>query len=197
MFPNRHEWFAHEMKVHRREWTCQHCNHRPFNSAPAFQSHVSNKHPKLLSTSQIEALLLKCNEPIDRILPDACHLCDDWEKSLLDSDPKLPRDSHSILGPESRSGTIGRFRRHLGRHLEQLALFSLPSYWGEEELDDASSDRDADSQESHDKIRAARNTVQSDRKSEINRVSMSKSSHFSVSPGSAIPISRGSSADEL
>ncbi|TGO22789.1 hypothetical protein BPAE_0155g00270 [Botrytis paeoniae] len=56
----------------------------------------------------------------------ACRLCDQWKTSI--EDKKF--DSKRLFldeGQRSQSyGTRGQFRRHLGRHMEQLALFALP-----------------------------------------------------------------------
>ena len=70
-------------------------------------------------------------------------LCDEWEENILD--PK--RDSKRAFLNEGQNvkpyGTLEQFRGHLGRHMEQLALFALPMAESDELEDDgAGGDKD-------------------------------------------------------
>jgi hypothetical protein len=85
MFKSRNEWFAHELQAHRREWTCGQCQEVPFSTAESFRGHLSEKHHIPLDGSQLEALVLQSEEPVDKIPASACRLCDEWETDLLDS----------------------------------------------------------------------------------------------------------------
>jgi hypothetical protein len=126
MFRSRNQWFAHELQCHRREWVCQFCQHDAFPTAEMFTKHIISTHPAALAHSKIEAMILQSEEPLTRIPPDACPLCNEWEAVLRD----LKQDSKRLLLNDGNIvepyGTIKQFRRHLGRHLEQLALFALP-----------------------------------------------------------------------
>lgn len=126
MFRSRNEWFAHEMQYHRREWVCQHCQHPAFASVSEFSNHLETAHSAILAKSQLEALLLQSQEPVDKIAASACPLCDEWELSLNNSRHDAKRlflHDGNFVEPY---GTPKQFRRHLGRHMEQLALFALP-----------------------------------------------------------------------
>jgi hypothetical protein len=71
-------------------------------------------------------LILQRGGPVDRILPTACRLCNDWETHLLNSHQDAKR---AILNEGKKVepyGTLAQFRRYLGRYMEQLALFALP-----------------------------------------------------------------------
>ncbi|TGO46729.1 hypothetical protein BCON_0310g00070 [Botryotinia convoluta] len=126
MFRSRNEWFAHELQNHRREWVCQQCQHAPFSSSSAYEVHLKSRHQVEFKGSQLKALLLQSEEPVDKISAMACRLCDQWKTSI--EDKKF--DSKRLFldeGQRSQSyGTRGQFRRHLGRHMEQLTLFALP-----------------------------------------------------------------------
>jgi len=141
--------FAHEVQIHRREWTCPRCELGPFDNIESFQNHLIKIHSSP-SGSQLEALVLQSEEPVDKISSTACKLCDDWETNLLDSKHNSRRlflnDGH-IVEPY---GTLHQFRRHLGRHMEQLALFALPKSDGDE-MEDDSADSDDDGEENLDK----------------------------------------------
>ncbi|TVY53442.1 hypothetical protein LCER1_G003858 [Lachnellula cervina] len=147
MFRSRNEWFAHELQYHRREWVCQHCQHPAFTSAVEYSRHLEATHPTILHNSQLEALLLQSEEPVDKISSNACHLCDEWEANLNNSKQDAKRlllNGGKVVEPY---GTPKQFRRHLGRHMEQLALFALPTQEGDNLEDDSLDDADDDDSE--------------------------------------------------
>ncbi|KUJ19143.1 uncharacterized protein LY89DRAFT_478685 [Mollisia scopiformis] len=125
MFRSRNEWFAHELQCHRREWACQYCQHSAFTSAESFSRHIASAHPTILAHSKIEAIILQSEEPVTKISSKACPLCNEWEEKFSGSwhDRKRLVENTEAIEPY---GTPKQFRRHLGRHMEQLALFALP-----------------------------------------------------------------------
>jgi hypothetical protein len=139
MFRSRNEWFAHELQCHRREWVCHFCQHDAFPTAEMFSKHAISSHPSVLAGSKIEAVVLQSEEPVAKIPSNACPLCNEWETSLRESkqdSKRLRFNGGKIVQP---FGTPKQFRRHLGRHMEQLALFALPVK-GSDELEDESLD---------------------------------------------------------
>jgi hypothetical protein len=141
MFRSRNEWFAHELQNHRREWTCPYCDHVPFSGKAMFSKHVTSVHGAGAGP-QLEALILQCEEPVDKISPAACHLCNEWEANLLDSNQEAKRAFLNEGKKLEPYGTLAQFRRHLGRHMEQLALFALPIDEVEEAEDQSDSQSD-------------------------------------------------------
>jgi hypothetical protein len=135
MFRSRNEWFAHELQNHRREWVCSTCV-KSFQSKRSFQDHLTSVHGSTLSGSQMEALILQSEEPIDKIPASACMLCDDFEKSALGPEQDARRSFLNDGAAVEPHVTPHQFRRHLGRHMEQLALFALPRSGGDELSDD-------------------------------------------------------------
>lgn len=118
---------------------CPTCN-KPFATKSSFRTH-SQTHDPALAGSELEALALQCEEPINRFTASACTLCDEWEAQV--TDPK--QDGRRAMLNDGKDvkpyGTSGQFRRHLGRHMEQLALFALPREEGDlNEVDDGSID---------------------------------------------------------
>ena len=136
MFRSRNEWFAHELQAHRREWTCASCS-KIFISASSFSTHLKS-HKASLAGSELDALMLQSEEPMDRFPATACSFCDEWEEQI--SNP-AQNEKRAFLN-EGRAiapyGTKTQFRRHLGRHMEQLALFALPR----DSLDDLDDESD-------------------------------------------------------
>jgi hypothetical protein len=106
-----------------------------------FSKHVTSVH-RAGAGSQLEALILQCEEPVDKISPTACHLCNEWEANLLDSNQDAKRAFLNEGKKAEPYGTLAQFRRHLGRHMEQLALFALPIDEVEEAEDQSDSQSD-------------------------------------------------------
>ncbi|KFZ00936.1 hypothetical protein V501_10348 [Pseudogymnoascus sp. VKM F-4519 (FW-2642)] len=149
MYRSRNEWFAHEMQCHRRQWVCQHCQHAAFASASEFSCHLEVTHSEVLENTHLKALILQSEEPVGKIRSNACPLCDEWELDLnnLNQDAKRQHlHGGEVVEPY---GTIKQFRRHLGRHMEQLALFALPIKESDD-LEDDSDNREDDSEDEAD-----------------------------------------------
>jgi hypothetical protein len=109
LFSTRAEWFQHEITVHRREWACNWCQgpHTTFSSAEELKWHFVETHPDEVTEFQMPLILEACERPITSFGPSSCPLCTDWE----------------ILPPHS---TPKAFSCHLARHLQQLAVESIP-----------------------------------------------------------------------
>ncbi|KAH0545417.1 hypothetical protein FGG08_000558 [Glutinoglossum americanum] len=130
-FPTRRSWFDHELQAHRRDWCCSICETR-FHSAGAFENHMRQLHSASFVESQLSAIISLGETPVDKILATDCPFCDDWDTVLKGrmalTDPEISTE-RLVVTPE-------QFRRHVGRHMEQLALFVLPrNYYDDEGMD--------------------------------------------------------------
>ena len=130
LFAERHTWFEHEIHKHRKKWRCNSCRHTPFETVGALEDHFRNRHAGTFTEAQLFGVVQLCEIAQDRFPPSACPLCDDWK---LHSLPEVSKDTTVYA-------TVAQFRRHLGKHLEQLALFALPKA-----SDSDPGDEDADS----------------------------------------------------
>lgn len=106
LFTSRHEWFDHEMRVHRRQWYCSRCEHLTFPKESDLATHLTQKHG--VEQSELSPLLAMFQRPIACFNSGDCPLCDHWKP------------------PEHLERNAAAFRRHLGGHLQQLALSALP-----------------------------------------------------------------------
>ena len=113
-FESRHQWFHHEMEVHRRNWVCQFCDVFVLSSRD-FENHLTQNHLDLINDNQIPSLVQLASQPLQRIPASACPLCD-YDEVLR---ARLSVSETILIKP-------AQFRSHLGRHLEQLAFFVLP-----------------------------------------------------------------------
>ena len=151
MFASRRRWFEHEIQVHRRQWKCVYCEHQPVKTRAAFARHLRTVHADTYSSRstqieqpQLEAIILRCEEHEEKFYTNACPLCEDWSRGLEQSHE---RDVQSgIKEPGSLPyGSKKQLRRHLGRHLEQLALSALKVANASDEAEKDSSGNDGDS----------------------------------------------------
>ncbi|KAI1122046.1 hypothetical protein F5Y10DRAFT_83158 [Nemania abortiva] len=110
MYATRHEWFDHEMENHRKIWRCIQCPGKLHTSQAQMKEHIVTKHPGDFTLGQLPFLLETCGEHPDRFGENSCSLCDSWGGE-----------------PEGDYRAVS-FRRHLGLHLQELALSSLPPY---------------------------------------------------------------------
>ncbi|KAF8418442.1 hypothetical protein EV426DRAFT_707592 [Tirmania nivea] len=100
LFETRHDWYDHEVRHHRREWYCAECTVTCTTSSN-FSHHIKKFHPALSDVHDISALVENCERVVST--PQQCPLC-------------TVQSEHTTKG----------LRSHLGRHMQQLALFTLP-----------------------------------------------------------------------
>jgi hypothetical protein len=117
LYKGRHEWFAHEREMHRREWFCSKCK-KSFASKEKFRDHLTKKHKNLISDSK--------NYKLDVMIDRGARAIEEKQKCSLCQEKYAPK----------------QLRSHLGRHLEQIALFILPQ--SSEENEDSGSDPGSD-----------------------------------------------------
>ena len=128
--------------MHRHRWLCT-CN-QSFETSEKFVKHLHREHAGTFIDNQLPALMARAQVPVKWIPASACPLCD-YESALRQRHPSQgtdPRDAEPILVK------VQNFRSHLGRHLEQLALFVLPRNEVDEQLDgNADAEPESDEEE--------------------------------------------------
>lgn len=119
-FPTRRLWADHEFNEHRvsRAWKCYNCS-SVLSSPDDWRQHLEDKHDIIISQRRIQAAL-KAAEILSpcQIEDQRCPLC------------------RKPLGQTKRA-----FATHLGRHMEEISLATLPR--------DADSDLEEESVRSH------------------------------------------------
>lgn len=90
------------LQNHWRLWHCAFCKHPPFGAAEHLQNHLQDSHLEDATDDQLRASaeLHTSQYPIDST--SSCPLC----RELI--------------------GSTEEYKRHVGRHLEDIALFALP-----------------------------------------------------------------------
>ncbi|MCJ1402490.1 hypothetical protein MMC11_005710 [Xylographa trunciseda] len=145
MFAERHTWSEHELNIHRREWCCVLCSHSSQEEA-SFRDHLNMRHHELCTEAQLPFIMTKCELSIQSISRTACPFCDSWTGPI----PDLQIPSTASPTEDTNIVSLKQFYRHVGRHMEDLALFVLPQryspgYSSSADSDDSSDDSDPDS----------------------------------------------------
>jgi hypothetical protein len=143
-FCDINEWFSHEMEFHRMPYNCMVCQNGPFLSASSYLEHIESRHPVILQGGNRETILIMSRQPLSEIPVSDCPCCTDWEPRLRQSESYM--SAQAPASKDQLAVTTSRFKRHLGSHLEQLALFAIPTEESDQnrsENDDSTSGDDA------------------------------------------------------
>ncbi|RPB29195.1 hypothetical protein L211DRAFT_882026, partial [Terfezia boudieri ATCC MYA-4762] len=97
-YSSLHDWYGHEIQVHRREWYCNVCSKTMLNRA-LFEEHVEQTHPEISVHSNIKTLTSQCERA--KTSDEVCPLC-------------------------GCALAYSEVKKHLGGHLQEIALFTLP-----------------------------------------------------------------------
>ncbi|KAF2730965.1 hypothetical protein EJ04DRAFT_555033 [Polyplosphaeria fusca] len=122
LFSDRNTWFSHEVEHHRHQYACSLCNRPPFDDHARFHAHVQSKHSNIAAT-HIDDLAKLCKRPLQYIPAIDCPFCDDFEHSLRAGETE--RGIQNVVDLDVILVPALSFRRHVGRHMEQLALFAM------------------------------------------------------------------------
>ena len=106
-FPSRAAWAEHEFSQHRitRSWSCPECP-QAFNIFPRWQSHIQERHCLFFSDRNL-------NTANDMAYKTEATRIEDYECPLC----------RIVLGKPRRA-----FVKHVGRHMEEIALTALPRH---------------------------------------------------------------------
>ncbi|KAM5343875.1 hypothetical protein ACJ41O_012412 [Fusarium nematophilum] len=119
-FDRRHRWQLHLSQYHWRTWSCPFkCGHM-FPSAVELENHVRHQHLPNAGDGQLSTVVARGEVSVSDDISKECPLC-----------------GHAASGLKS-------YLKHVGRHLEQLALFALPNIEDDELEDDLDSDEQND-----------------------------------------------------
>jgi hypothetical protein len=124
-FGDINDWFSHEMEKHRVQYACLVCQSGPYFSDRACLEHIGSNHPIIMESSNKHEVLALSQVPAERLSVALCPCCTNWADRLTAEKPSP--ESNQISASEEKTVTLKRFKRHLGSHLEELALFALPT----------------------------------------------------------------------
>jgi hypothetical protein len=170
LFVDRKTWFEHEMNLHRSTWHCHFCDRNDFISSEVFQDHVHDKHAQNISGYQLEALADASKRPVTEIKASDCPFCDSWEAYLRKTFPtKYLTDKPIVVD------TL-EFRRHVGSHMQELAIFAIPRGYLERDsgTSDAASNQAAGVGKDSASVAKSRSVYSEESYNSINEVTVSR-----------------------
>ncbi|KAL7945839.1 hypothetical protein V8C42DRAFT_45430 [Trichoderma barbatum] len=120
-FQHRDSWFQHELDYHRSQYACSLCKCGLFTERAGLRSHILGSH------GQFPEHQLQIMEDSGRKYPTSfkaqgCPFCNDWSAALQEKE----KSRFQGIEPQNISVRVSRFKRHVGAHLEQLAIFAIP-----------------------------------------------------------------------
>ncbi|KAL2672479.1 hypothetical protein Neosp_013190 [[Neocosmospora] mangrovei] len=120
LYVRRNDWKMHMRREHWKTWHCPFGCNAEFDSAKGFQNHVKTTHEQNVPPEKIHTLEgLSSRADVTKPIGQ-CPLCYDFQ-----------------VGSEKQ------YEKHVGQHLEHLALFTLPDTGeGGDEDDDGEEDKD-------------------------------------------------------
>ncbi|KAL8676616.1 MAG: hypothetical protein Q9186_006886 [Xanthomendoza sp. 1 TL-2023] len=116
LFERRRDWINHELHSHRTEWCCNAAGHSAYDSKDKFQDHMRREHIEYVDEHQLDTLTKMVARPAVGLKFPCPLSCSDQPLEL----------------------TIDRLEAHLGRHLEAISSFALPSSGDESHASDGS-----------------------------------------------------------
>ncbi|KAK8076171.1 hypothetical protein PG994_003443 [Apiospora phragmitis] len=125
-FGDSQSWLDHELQCHRQQWACILCQQGLFRNKEIYEDHLSRTHGAfIVGDDQLAAFVGAGLRAVDAIPARDCPFCDEWADSMQSTIP--PPDS-TTRGDVAVTVDPKQYRRHVSKHLEQLALFSLPRH---------------------------------------------------------------------
>jgi hypothetical protein len=141
LFESRVAWKNHEIAEHRRDWRCPSCP-LDFGTRISAARHMSVEHPAT-EDGLVYALITAASPQHASAKVSDCPFCHDYHArpDPIHPGPVTIQQEHSWY---DLSVPIEIYQRHLGRHMEQLALFAVPPVADDDEDDEDDNDDDDD-----------------------------------------------------
>lgn len=125
-YGTRRKWYQHELNEHRRVWLCklEQCVSVRFGTQEALREHLLTAHVDFrdFDAHSFEFVLRSCEEALPLDALQECSIC-------------------------LREFPSQRLRKHLGKHMEQLALWILPRDDNSDNTSSENSDKDDESED--------------------------------------------------
>ena len=139
-FGNIDKWFQHEMSCHRVVYRCFLCPDTVCHQEKDFIAHLKRRHPSVFDHAESEQNTTLAREPLSKIPAADCPCCTEWVDRLREH-----AGLASGLTPDEVLAVDPRqFKRHLAKHLENLALFAIPASATADDPDNSTDANEAD-----------------------------------------------------
>lgn len=88
------------------------------------RSHARDQHG--LAFEQLDDIEFSSRQTSDIFTAQDCPFCEEWALALRSRQNKKGKSTAHVHAPASIAVSARRFKRHVGRHHEQLAIFAVP-----------------------------------------------------------------------
>jgi len=102
MYAARRDWVFHELQTHLRQWKCRFCDHEAFQREQGLAEHLSTQHGDRIKATQLPAMIRISESKLKENTIQECAFC---------------HIHHPVVARLD----------HMAGHMEQLALFALPT----------------------------------------------------------------------
>lgn len=118
LFGNVDSWFNHELEHHRCHYECIVCDAGQEFDIEELHSHARDMHD-FLDSKQIKSLGELGRRAPDSFTPDECPFCNEWADELRAEQEasQEPKEEWYLVPPN-------RFKEHVAKHQEELAIFA-------------------------------------------------------------------------
>jgi hypothetical protein len=124
MFGDNRLWLKHQCSEHLARWGCPYCEDRDhFESYQDFEHHMRKQHSIDRDSDKLQRWAKISEIALTRVPMTACPLCD-WAQFYTAR--RVTKGNHEKMVSDRQSVSLDRYRRHVGSHLEQIALGLLP-----------------------------------------------------------------------
>ncbi|KAJ6437184.1 f-box-like domain-containing protein [Purpureocillium lavendulum] len=134
LFGDRESWFEHEMTQHRVSYRCSLCDFVP-RYVEELQSHIRTQHGPF-PQQQLQAVVDASRITSDTFKAADCPFCHTWAASLSSRENFKGKGRLHVVPDVQVSAR--RFKRHVARHQEELAIFAMPRHFDDDDDDAAS-----------------------------------------------------------
>jgi hypothetical protein len=105
-------------------FNCRFCEGKEFFDEAQLLKHTRRRHANLLEPGQSTVILQLSRKPLSQIPASDCPCCTSWNERLREY--ASSRGKSIDIGSNTITVHPTIFKRHLGSHLEQFALFAIP-----------------------------------------------------------------------
>jgi hypothetical protein len=124
IFGDNRLWLKHQCSEHLARWGCQYCEDRDhFESYQDFERHMRKQHSIGRDGEKLQRWAKISEIALTRVPMTACPLCD-WAQFYTAR--RVTKRDHEKMVSDREGVSLDRYRRHVGSHLEQIALGLLP-----------------------------------------------------------------------
>lgn len=113
----------HELEHHRRQWECQRCKEKVFESKQTLLDHIHSTHKDSSLSGDLLSQVAEVSSQLVVETNAECPFCEELGVEVIRRAQQMGRE---ILDDQAVLIPVEEFQKHIASHQEQLALFAIP-----------------------------------------------------------------------